>query len=93
MDYIRQLNRKTRLSGVLITDYEKSDTSEAAETWLRTKSGLPVFDAVIRHSRKVRESTFYKKTPISYSVRSAAAQGYKSFVKEYLLKQGERGVQ
>ena len=93
VDYIRQLNRKTRLSGVLITDYEKSDTSEAAETWLRTKSGLPVFDAVIRHSRKVGESTFYKKTPISYSVRSAAAQGYKSFVKEYLLKQGERGVQ
>lgn len=92
VDYIRQLNRKTKLSGVLITDYEKSDTSEAAETWLRKKSGLPVFNAVIRHSRKVGESTFYKKTPISYSVRSGAAQGYKSFVKEYLLKQCESGV-
>lgn len=90
VEYIRQLNRNTKLSGVLITDYEKSDTSEAAETWLRTKSGLPVFDTVIRHSRKVSESTFYKKTPVSYSVRSGAAQGYKSFVMEYLIQQSER---
>lgn len=91
VEYIRQLNRKTKLSGILITDYEKSNTSEAAEMWLRAKSGLPVFDTVIRHSGKVSESTFYKKTPVAYSVRSSAAQGYKSFVREYLLKQ-EEGV-
>lgn len=83
---IRQLNRKSRLAGVLITDYEKSDTSEAAETWLRTKSGLPVFDTVIRHSKKVKDSTFYHKTPIAYSVRSGAAQGYKNFILEYMGK-------
>lgn len=38
---VRQLNRKAHIAGVLITDYEKSDTSEAAETWLREKSGCP----------------------------------------------------
>lgn len=92
VDYIRQLNKKTKLSGILITDYEKSDTSEAAETWLRVKSGLPIFDTVIKHSAKVSESTFYKKTPISYSVRSGAAQGYKSFVREYLIKMSKSEV-
>lgn len=94
VNYIKQLNRKAELAGVLITDFEKSDTSEAAEMWLRTKSHLPVFDTVIRHSKKVKDSTFYKQTPIAYSVRSGAAQGYKRFVKEYLQIQSEqeRGV-
>lgn len=79
---VRQLNRKAHIAGVLITDYEKSDTSEAAETWLREKSGLPVFNTIIRHSKKVKDSTFYHKTPIAYSVRSGAAQGYKNFILE-----------
>ena len=79
---VRQLNRKAHIAGVLITDYEKSDTSEAAEIWLREKSGLPVFNTIIRHSKKVKDSTFYHKTPIAYSVRSGAAQGYKNFILE-----------
>ena len=94
---VRQLNRKAHIAGVLITDYEKSDTSEAAETWLREKSGLPVFNTIIRHSKKVKDSTFYHKTPIAYCVRSGAAQGYKNFILEYMNKphmaaeQKERG--
>lgn len=92
VEIIKQLNRKAHFDGVLITDYEKSDTSEAAETWLRTKSGLPVFDTVIRHSKKVKDSTFYKQTPITYSVRSGAAQGYKRFTKEFLQREAEREV-
>ena len=94
---VRQLNRKAHIAGVLITDYEKSDTSEAAETWLREKSGLPVFNTIIRHSKKVKDSTFYHKTPIAYCVRSGAAQGYKNFILEYMNKphmaaeQTERG--
>ena len=79
---VRQLNRKAHIAGVLITDYEKSDTSEAAETWLREKSGLIVFNTIIRHSKKVKDSTFYHKTPIAYSVRSGAAQVYKNFILE-----------
>lgn len=90
VNYIKHLNKKANLAGVLITDYEKSDTSEAAESWLRGKSGLPVFTAIIRHSKKVKDSTFYKQTPITYSVRSGAAQGYKKLVKEYLQQQSEK---
>lgn len=40
INQIRALNPKARIAGVLITDFEKSDTSEAAERWLRTKKRL-----------------------------------------------------
>lgn len=87
---IKQLNRKAHLAGILITDFEKSDTSEAAETWLRTKSRLPVFDAIIKHSKKVKDSTFYNQTPITYSPRCGATMGYKKFVAEFLKQEAER---
>ncbi len=92
VENIKQLNRKAHIAGILITDYEKTETSEAAETWLRTKSNIPVFYAIIRHSKKVSDSTFYKKTPIAYSVRSGAAQGYKKFTLELMQQLEESEV-
>lgn len=47
---------------------------------------MPVFNTIIRHSKKVKDSTFYHKTPIAYCVRSGAAQGYKNFILEYMNK-------
>ena len=96
INQVKALNRKARIAGVLITDYEKSDTSEAAESWLRAKSGCPVFSQKIRHSTKAKDATFYHQTPTRYSVRSGAAQDYKAFVAEYVQKfgnlaAGERG--
>lgn len=88
INQVKALNRKARIAGVLITDYEKSDTSEAAESWLRAKSGCRVFDQKIRHSKKTKDATFYRKTPVQYSVRSGAAQDYKAFVAEYIQKFG-----
>lgn len=88
INQIRALNPKTRLAGVLITDYEKSDTSEAAESWIRAKSGCPVFFQKIRHSKKTKDATFYRKTPLHYSIRSRAAQDYKAFAAEYVQKFG-----
>lgn len=84
IELIRTLNPKAKLAGCLITDFEKTDTSEAAETWLRKKSCCPVFTQKIRHSKKAKDATIYKKTPCSYSIRSGAAQDYKKFVAEYL---------
>ena len=72
----------------LITDYEKSDTSEAAESWIRAKSGCPVFSQKIRHSKKAKDATFYRLTPLHYSIRSGAAQDYKAFAAEYVQKFG-----
>lgn len=92
VNQIKMLNQKAVIAGILIVDHEKSDTSDAAEIWLRTASGCPVFEHKIRHSRKVKDSTFYQQTPIRYSVRSGAAQDYKAFADEYIRKFGkERG--
>ena len=88
INQIRALNPKTRLAGVLITGYEKSDTSEAAESWIRAKSGCPVFSQKIRHSKKAKDATFYRLTPLHYSIRSGAAQDYKAFAAEYVQKFG-----
>lgn len=93
IDRIRTLNPKARLAGVLITDYERSDTSEAAETWIRAKSGYPVFCQKIRHSKKVKDATFYRLTPLHHSVHSGAAQDYKAFVAEYIQKFGSTAVE
>lgn len=88
INQIRALNQKARLAGCLIADYERTDTSEAAETWLRTKGSCPVFRQKIRHSKKAKDSTFYHQTPLHYSIRSGAAQDYKAFVAEYVQKFG-----
>lgn len=81
---IRALNPSARLAGCLITDYEKTETAEAAELWLRCKSGVPVFKTKIRHSRKAKDATIYKMSPGRYSPRSGIAQDYKAFVREYV---------
>lgn len=96
INQIRALNPRARLAGCLIADYERTDTSEAAETWLRTKGSCPVFHQKIRHSKKAKDATFYHQTPLHYSIRSGAAQDYKAFVAEYVKKfgslvAGERG--
>ncbi|MBQ6994984.1 MAG: ParA family protein [Lachnospiraceae bacterium] len=84
INQIRALNPKAKIAGVLITDYEKTDTSEAAEIWLREKSGCLVFEQKIRHSKKAKDATIYKMTPCHYSNRSSVAQDYKRFVDEYV---------
>lgn len=88
INQIRALNPKARLAGCLIADYERTDTSEAAEMWLRTKGSCPVFKQKIRHSKKTKDATFYRQTPLHYSIRSGAAQDYKAFVAEYVQKFG-----
>ena len=84
IEHIKALNSKATLAGCLITDYEKTDTSEAAETWLRKKGGCPVFNTKIRHSKKAKDATIYNQIPNEYSPRCAAAQDYKKFVGEYI---------
>lgn len=92
INQIRTLNPKAKLAGCLITDFEKTDTSEAAELWLRTKSNCPVFTQKIRHSKKAKDATIYKMTPCRYSVRSGAAQDYKKFVAEYVNLYGHMAM-
>lgn len=81
---IRALNSKVRIAGCLVTDFEKSDYAEAAEIWLRTKSGLHVYNQHIRHYKKAKDATIAKKTITKFCIRSGAAQDYKKFMAEYM---------
>lgn len=91
INQIRALNPRARIAGCLITDYERTTTSEAAEVWLRKKSGCRVFEQKIRHSKKAKDATIYRQTPCHYSVRSGASQDYKKFTEEYLNICGREG--
>ena len=81
---IQALNPKVRIAGCLVTDFEKSDYAEAAEIWLRTKSGLHVYSQHIRHYKKAKDATIAKKTITKFCIRSGAAQDYKKFMAEYM---------
>ncbi|MBU9728283.1 ParA family protein [Diplocloster modestus] len=85
---IKVLNSKTELAGVLITNYEKSVTSEAAERWLRERSGQPIYHQKIRHSKQTKDCTVYHKPVTEYSIRCGASQDYKKFIEEYLKQEG-----
>ena len=84
VENIRALNTKVKIAGCLVTDFEKSDYAEAAEIWLRTKSGLHVYNQHIRHYKKAKDATIAKKTITKFCIRSGAAQDYKKFMEEYM---------
>ena len=80
---LKQLNHKMSVAGCLITNRERTDTAEAAEEWLRKKSGCPVFTTIIRHNKRANDATIYKKTPLRHNPRSGMALDYRKFVQEY----------
>ena len=82
---ITVLNPNAKLAGVLITNYEKTKTAEAAERWLRERSGLPVFKTKIRHSKAAIDSTIYHKPVPEYSARCGAAKDYRELLGEYAI--------
>ena len=81
---MRIFNPDIKLAGCLITGFEKTETSVAAEEWLREKSGQPVFERHIRHFKRAKDATFMHQSLITYCIRSGAAQDYKKFVEEYM---------
>ena len=81
---MRIFNPDIKLAGCLITGFEKTETSVAAEEWLREKSGQPVFERHIRHFKRAKDATFMHQSLITYCIRSGDAQDYKKFVEEYM---------
>lgn len=81
----KQINPKIKLSGVLITSYQKTAGEEAGLNWLREKN---VFDilGVIRYSKKISENTYVGMPIYEYSPLCATAQDYKKFVTKYTGK-------
>lgn len=82
----KQLNPSLELRGILVTDYSGTDGEAAGKEWLETKGGRFPLLGVVRHSKKVAESTFLFKPIYEYSPCCGAAQDYKKFVTEYTGK-------
>lgn len=80
---LRRANDAIRVAGVLITQWHGADVVRQGEALIRSLD-VPVFQTVIRRTDKVPESTFMRQPITDYSSRSAAAQDYRAWVKEYL---------
>ena len=84
---ITEINRKANLTGILITDFEKTEAALQAEEWLRKEYGKRIFDIKIRHSRQAKDATLCQVPVTQYSSRCGATQDYKKFVEEYLRRE------
>jgi len=80
---IKRYNRRISAPKVLVTMYKNDEVNTAGVEWLEER-GYGMFDARIRYSSKVAESTLFGLNLEEYSPRSAAEVSYRKFVKEYL---------
>lgn len=88
IEELQALNSGLKISGILLTNYKKTDENEAAEKWLRENCKYRVFETKIKRSDKATAATYYKEPLEKYSPRSAAAVTYRKFVNEYLQESG-----
>lgn len=84
---ITEINRKANLTGILITDFEKTEAALQAEEWLRKEYGKRIFSIKIRHSRQAKDATLCQVPVTQYSSRCGATQDYKKFIEEYLRRE------
>lgn len=85
---LQQANYGVKIGGVLITRWHKAKVIRDAEQLLRS-GPVPVYQAHIRQTDKVLESTLMRSPLQDYSPRSAAAIDYRAWVQEF-LGEGER---
>lgn len=72
-----------RLAGVLITQQHRCRVVRDGIELLRN-SGFPVFDAMIRRSVKVPESTMMRESLSAYAPTAYVTEDYRSFVRELI---------
>ena len=72
---------------VVLTDDGVAEQGTHEE--LLRRSGIPVYETVIRRTDKVDESTFAREAAHRYSKRCSAGQDYLRFVREFLEKEGK----
>lgn len=87
MDMKAQLESLQRaapeIAGVLVLQFRRSEVVRQGVELLR-EMDLPMFKTAIRRTEKMPESTFDSQPIVVYSPRSAAAQDYRRWVREYL---------
>lgn len=87
---LRRVQPNVRIGGALVTMWHNAPVITQGEELLR-RSGIPVYDAVIRRTDKVDESTFARLAAHEYSRRCSAGQDYLAFVQEFLGKEAQHG--
>lgn len=81
------LNPALCFRGCFITQYDRTnEADQQGEEYLKALNEYQVFDTHIRRTAKMKPCTFERKPILVYSSRCGAAQDYKAFVKEYLVK-------
>lgn len=78
----RRMNTGLRLSGILITRFEKSNLSLLIEDTIRSTYGEYVYKTKIRKNVAVAEAPLYAKSVTDYAPNSNGAKDYKSLARE-----------
>jgi len=91
VDNMRRINPRLRVAGVLATQYQRTPEEDAALSYLRTNSGLPVYRSTVRYSRRVGAATFAREPLITFSPACGPSRDYRAFVAEYLEGGGADG--
>ena len=78
----KRLNKELRLSGILITRYEKSNLSQTVEEALRGRYGDLVLQTKIRKNISLAEAPLALQSILDYAPGSNGAKDYKSLALE-----------
>lgn len=82
----KRLNRELRLSGILITRYEKSKLSQTVEEALRARYGELVFQTKVRKNISIAEAPLAVKSILDYAPESNGAKDYIELASEIASK-------
>lgn len=82
----KRLNKDIKLSGVIITRWEKSNLSLMVEETLRANYGEAVFTTKIRKNVSIAEAPLHSKDIIAYAPTSNGAKDYRALVEEILRR-------
>ena len=86
----KRLNKELRLSGILITRYEKSNLSQTVEEALRGRYGELVLQTKIRKNVSLAEAPLAIQSVLDYAPNSNGAKDYKSLALEVEKKIGTK---
>ena len=78
----KRLNKEIKLTGVIITRYEKSKLSQMVEESLRANFGEVIFKTRIRKNVSIAEAPLYSQSVLAYAPQSNGAQDYISLTQE-----------
>lgn len=80
---LREMNPKLRMK-LLMTMKQKNKATEEFEEWLKTKSGMEMFETVIRRSVVAEKATIALKPLPEFAKSCIATKDYRELVKEIM---------